>query len=59
MSIVKNIISLHAITSYEEMPVPPTRWKVWTNIYRETLASNIGQRNRLFYMSRELSFNNK
>ena len=35
--------------------VDTTRWEFGTNIYRDTLASNIGHRNRLLYMSLALN----
>ena len=35
--------------------VDTTRWEFGTNIYRDTLASNIGHRNRLLYMSLSLN----
>ena len=35
--------------------IDTTRWEFGTNIYRDTLASNIGHRNRLLYMSLALN----
>ena len=35
--------------------VDTTRWEFGTNIYRDTLASNIGHKNRLLYMSLALN----
>ena len=35
--------------------VDTTRWEFGTNIYRDTLTSNIGHKNRLLYMSLALN----
>ena len=58
MTVIENLSNNFEIVKNKYVgtgDVDTTRWEFGTNIYRDTLASNIGHRNRLVYMSLSLN----